>query len=294
MMKSNIMNRFWTFAFFLLGTGIVAKNPTKPFKPMFKMRQEPVGPHKAMLDTICDYKGQRTFLLSYPRSGNTWLRYCLEYLTARPTMHRFNMKDPMNQPLGWCADFPVDCNKPPIEKVHTKREMQRAEYDPENDLLIVIVRNPKEAIARHLNKDITFKTFKGGRGKLSLGSPYTYFENLMVYNSWKPENRILIYYEDLITDPDDVLTALLLFLNEPLDNLYIFMQNFAEHKKNAISIYQKSEKESKTKGDDLLFHSKKMSPDHRKEIDSWAEQLYPELWRTYLKDRYAEENNIYL
>ena len=55
------------------------------------------------LQTIFDNKQDRTYILSYPRSGNTWMRYCLEWLTKRPSFNRFNLKHHVNLPLGWTS-----------------------------------------------------------------------------------------------------------------------------------------------------------------------------------------------
>lgn len=237
---------------------------------------------KGLLNKISKYQGRHTFLLSYPRSGNTWLRYCLEYLTGRPTMHRFNIKDKRNCPIGWLAGFEVDCSKPPIEKVHCKKEIDRSKHDPDNDLLIVIVRNPKEALSRQLGQEITLPLLKKRGGGYDAK---TYFDNLATYDSWKSENRILIYYEDLLTKPKETLACLLLFLNESLEYLDCFMNEYEAHKIHAIEIY----KESKSDVTDLLYHSKLIDVDHRRQIDEWIAQLYPAMWDTYLKDRYVED-----
>lgn len=73
------------------------------------------------------------WLLSYPRSGNTWTRYCIEYLTKRPTGEYQYL-------------FSLD---------------QRTKYINNND--------PKNC----------------------------FISNIEIYDNWKPENRLLIYYEQL-------------------------------------------------------------------------------------------------
>lgn len=247
-------------------------------------------PQQELLKQICSYNGRKTFLLSYPRSGSTWMRYCLEYLTGRPTIYRPFLAYENNSPLGWNAGFEIDWAKPPIEKMHNKREMKKQQYDSENDLLILIIRNPKEALSRQEKQQLTFALLSKNAGTRSQQyAPDTYFINIGIYDSWKPENRLLIYYEDLLVKPAQTLTKALLFLHEPLNRLDNFINEYEAHKQKAIEIYKVSESE----GNDLLFHSRLINPDHRKQIDEWMSQLYPLIWQEYLKERYAEKNLDY-
>lgn len=226
---------------------------------------------KKALGVMAQYKGPKTLLLSYPRSGNTWMRYCLEYNTQRPTFHRQNY-DPRNQPLGWLAGFEVDCTKPPIEKTHVLKV-----HDKNVDQLILLVRNPKEAIKRASKiHDLTEHFIK----KEAL-----YFENIAIYDSWHPEKRLLIYYEDFITNPAETLQKVLAFLNEPPIRLAEFLDNYEFHQKKAMEIYR----ESHTKAKDLLYHSRQVKPEVRKQADILMEQFYPLQWNIYLKHRFSED-----
>lgn len=244
--------------------------------------------HQQSLNQFCQYNGQRTFLLSYPRSGNTWTRYWLEYVTGRPTFHRFNLKDARNHPIAWSAGFEIDPTLAPIEKVHTQKEIQKAKGDYQHDKLILIVRNPKEALSRHGGKEITLEVLQGD-GSKGNADPRIYFENISVYASWNPTQRLMIFYEDLMAKPIETMIIVLLFLEGSFDKIDLFMRDYQWHKKNAIKIY----KESESKGNDLLFHSKLIDPSHRKQIDKWIEQLYPDIWKIYLRAQYAEENLTY-
>ena len=89
----------------------------------------------------------------------------------------------------------------------------------------------------------------------------------------------------MLTKPKETLARLLLFLDESLEYLDCFMKEYEAHKIHAMEIY----KESKSDGSDLLFHSKLIDVDHRRQIDEWIAQLYPEMWNKYLKNRYAED-----
>ena len=245
-------------------------------------------PQQEMLKQLCAYQGERTFLLSYPRSGNTWTRYWLEYLTLRPTFHRFNLKDARNHPMAWAAGFEIDLMLAPIEKVHTQKEIEKGNGDWRHDKLILIVRNPKEALSRHGGLEITLEVLQGDSSKGN-SDPRIYFNNIAVYDAWNPEKRLMIFYEDLMSKPIQTMVTVLIFLESSLDRIDLFMKDYKWHKKNAIKIY----KESESKGNDLLYHSKLIDSEHRKQIDAWIAQLHPYIWKKYLKQRYAEENLIY-
>lgn len=239
------------------------------------------GYDKQQLQKILDNKSDRTFLLSYPRSGNTWTRYCIEYITQRPSFNRFNFKHDINFPLGWLADFPIDINKSPIEKVHFANELKSTGANNELDALILIVRNPKETLVRHLGKTVLMAAVQENKMPKNLK---IYFEALEIFDDWRSPKKMIIYYEDLLQAPESVLLEILAFLNESTDKLQEFLNDYANHKKKCLSLY----KESASAGNDLLFHSKSLSAQERTQIDMWAEKQFPILWEKYLKNRYAE------
>ena len=63
------------------------------------------------------------------------------------------------------------------------------------------------------------------------------------------------------------------------------MSEYEKHQKKSIGIYYESFYQKRRIS---LFHSKKMQPALRKQIDGWIEELYPMQWNTYLKHRFSE------
>ena len=197
-----------------------------------------------------------------------------------PTFHRFNRNNKRDHPIGWLAGFEIDCTRPPIEKVHVRKEIRKSGGDFVNDKLILIVRNPKEALSRHGGREITLPMLLGQQAKGN-DDPRIYFDNIALFDEWAPENRLLIYYEDLLSRPIQTLVRAIMFLGEPLDYIDDFMNHYDFHKKKAIDLYR----ESQSHGDDLLFHSKLIDAEYRKQIDQWIKELHPAIWKTYLQDR---------
>lgn len=234
-----------------------------------------------LLKKMISFNNPRIFMLSYPRSGNTWLRYCLEVLTQRSTAHIPGLGNPSNWPLGLMGKFPLDFSKAPIWKIHHGRECPYPK--PLNDLLIFLVRNPKEVLIRHnhvnLDEVMTFPRQE---------EYARYFNNLKIFAGWPANKKILIYYEDLMTNPRAVLERILLFLGDSIEPLDDFFKNYQKHKEIALDIY-KYNGDSETRGEDLLHHSRKVPESMRRKFDVWLKLHYHRLWRDILKERYAEE-----
>lgn len=246
-----------------------------------------VAAYQETIDTILAQQHEtRTYILSFPRSGNTWLRYCLEYLTQRPSLYYWNHTG-INRPLGLLAGFPIDITKKPFWKVHVEDEMYfLGGINRLVDSVILVVRNPKEAIYRQQSM---FDNFD-----ICAEDPLRYyFKHLQTYDTWSPERRCLVYYEDLISKPHETLLHILSFLHEKNTRLDEFMRDYTQHKAQALKLYTTYENDSATGGNTLLFHSQKMTAEERKLFDKKVKNAYPHLWETYLEERYAEENVLY-
>jgi hypothetical protein len=229
-----------------------------------------------------DRPDERVFILSYPRSGNTWLRYCLEFLTQRPSLSRMGLRYFLQQPLGFTTGFMLDLGKQPIEKIHCRREIVGSVT--ETDTLIFIVRNPKETFARQGRRGLSLHTSKlAGKGY----NRDIYFDNIALYETWNNPRKLLIYYEDLLLHPRKTLEAILSFLGESCDRLDLFMSEYQTHQTTSRELYQNS----RPTVDDVLYHSKKIALEERCAIDAWIVEHHPDYWSTYLKDRYAETNS---
>lgn len=241
---------------------------------------------RQILEKLLSYNGQKTFILSFPGSANTWIRYCLEYLAKRPSFARFGpTKHPTGLPLALMGGFDVDLDSPPFEKVHSPYDIGVAKGKRDQDILIFILRNPKEVFARNLKPEILAQYIHNGYTKPALR---VYFDDLIEFDKWDDHKKILIYYEDLITFPEQILAQLLQFLNEPLDPLVEFMANYQMHKQKGLEI-KKTLSQNYTNGQETVFHSKKLTKEECKKIDFLIADRYPELWEKYLKVPYAEQ-----
>ena len=139
-------------------------------------------------------------LLSYPRSGNHLVRFFIELLTEIPTYgcigsnmdieiykNKFSENIPFNITNFDKKDCYIKYHNPSSENIHTNN-------------LILIIRNPKEVLLRHNNY------------KLNISDYEIYFKNIDFYNNHKGK-KLLLYYEDIITNKTDFINALYNFLD---------------------------------------------------------------------------------
>lgn len=153
--------------------------------------------------------------------------------------------------------------------------------------LILILRNPKESILRHLGSGIRLlgpsdyynalnRAFKGDPKINDYVYPISFYDNFS-------KSKIVIYYEDLITNPGLNIEVIANFLKtSSLD----FMSKYDEHKKKSI---EKMEFPSVTKGDKVLYHSTYM-PEPISVLFEEKINSLPENIKKYLK-RYIGGSN---
>jgi hypothetical protein len=143
-------------------------------------------------------------LLSYPRSGNHLVRFCIELLAEVPT----------NGCIGNKLDIPIYKNIFPekipfninpkinynIHDLYIKYHMIPDKLPTE---LIFIIRNPREVLIRQ----------KGNKFENNGWDGYDmYFKSIDYYNNFNGKKK-LFFYEDIITDKVSFVKELCIFLN---------------------------------------------------------------------------------
>ena len=138
-------------------------------------------------------------LLSYPRSGNHLVRFFIELLSEIPT---YGCKDNKKDIEIYKNVFPEDV--PFNISDFNKMDCYFKYHNPPKNLhvnkLIFIIRNPNEVLLRHNNY------------KLNKDSYEYYFKNIDYYNNHKGK-KLLLYYEDIITNKTNFINTLYEFLD---------------------------------------------------------------------------------
>ena len=219
-------------------------------------------------------------LLSYPRSGNTWLRYSVECVTKKPTIGYLGPLSAKfdNNPIGHFVDIGIDKS---AKNIMTKRHAVEIIDEP-IEKLILVVRDYKEVIVRHRKMSPDVSLLKDSCS--SEGSTHNYIQLIDYFDKFEGD-KIIIHYEDIITDIKSVLTNLVDFFGESDEYIEDFMNKIEIHKMNSIGIYGPGG--SETKGKSLKHHSNKMTSEQKGEWDSFLKLEFPDLFDKYLK-RYEE------
>ena len=212
---------------------------------------------------------KKIFLLSYPRSGNTFMRYCLEHLSTYSSVGGVGVDRPILQKES----------KNKIIKLHGPNDVSKTEKQP----LILLLRDYKEYRVT-FPKNMNY--FQSLENAIKNGNkPYDYFINLKYYDRYDGK-KIIIYYEDLIVNFEKTMNEVLTFLGEGKDKMENFVKNFDKHKKESVAFYTKTEK-SHTKGLGTHFYAKHLTLEEKNKIDSIIQEKHTKLFNLYLK-RYKE------
>ncbi len=221
-----------------------------------------------------------TVLLAYPRSGSTWLRYCIEFLSKRPT------GVPKSGNLGdnsICEKIPnmgVDTSKPSIiYKTHNIPG-----FNENYDKMIVIVRDYKEVISRHNKakpKELTLRK-RFPRDTRGMENEDTDYIKIIEQYDVLKEDKILIYYEDLMLHPRKVLAEVLDLLDVDYRYLDEFIKNYRSHQFNGVKSYHDK---SYTFGavKKLKYHQSKISPHILNDMTSLLKKRHAGIFDKYLK-----------
>ena len=92
-------------------------------------------------------------LISYPRSGNHWVRFIIEFLSNRPTDYLLNEDDgPIHKNTFYFRKLEVPSpihikNKDPI--FYKQHDIESHPEVKNDEKVILIIRDPKEAVVRH-------------------------------------------------------------------------------------------------------------------------------------------------
>jgi len=168
------------------------------------------------------------YLVSYNRSGNTWVRYILEYFTHQPTWG--HEKFSISQRMGEKSNITIVQDTPIIIKRH---EIIPDEIK-KDDKVIFLLRDYHECIWNSM--DCKWEKFEPEFKK--------YYDLLEFYYYFQGD-KLLVKYEHLMEEPKIWITTILTFLGfdpfrivfEELDD---FMDNYEIHKNNCFSIYDNS------------------------------------------------------
>lgn len=216
----------------------------------------------------------KNILLSYPRSGNTWIRYCVECVSKKPTVYPEGHESDI--PIGARVSLNVNLNDDPILfKSHNISSLK-------DDNLILVIRDYKEAIKRHYleQKELSLMPFFYSQAKGLSNKEVDYVKNIIQFDNYE-NNKLLVYYEDLIKFPEVILNNIFKFLDiNDASNINDFFENFSFHKENGIKSYHAK---SFTKGDVNKLKYHQINDNNANKMTLYLKDKFPKIFDIYLK-----------
>jgi hypothetical protein len=153
--------------------------------------------------------------------------------------------------------------------------------------LIFVTRNPKELILK------SFFSASPDVEKLDARFIANFLKDYLgafaVYDSWHPENRLLVFYEDFIQEEDAMLLNILKFMDESPLYFEDFIMNKQEYISKLLESYREQHKNwklagvSSLEGPQPLFYSSQATPETLLFLDESLETAAPLIWERYLK-----------
>lgn len=247
------------------------------------------------------YQGNVDYLLSYPRSGNTLVRYIFEFIVGRPTMELRSHHDLLNIYLAQTLkELKIDRYARPLWKVHRNRFITAQKfYDPDRTRLVFLLRNYKE-IAFRYSQFRDFPLFDSNDNLIeeNLKKAFSiwddddtrelYFKNIEFFDQCDDAKRLLIYYEDLINYPFEVIDRITNFFDGFSERALDLKQNYAYYQNRIHNFYNEHEL-ALSQNDDVRYYSKQISFNKCVMIDEWVKKNHFDLW-PYI--RHYEECNF--
>ena len=197
------------------------------------------------------WKESDSILLSNDKSGSTWLRFCIEFLSQRPTIGPIFLDKQtavIDLPLFSQVDYKkfngYNNKKSIVAKTHEILPIESfCSEGNKGQKLILLLRNYKELISRpDAHNDGTSRKHEQVEEKIhKLKIIDRYVEKIKFYDNFKGEKTI-IFYEDLIKNFETSMKDMINFLKlgeKGLQNLELMLGDFNNFKNLSINSYKK-------------------------------------------------------
>ena len=229
------------------------------------------------------------YLLTEPRSGTHWLQASIQYLTNRRVLP-FEQARIYSHSLPMFGmnilEVPIDKGKKPIFRTHCEKNMVKTIGNvttfSKGNKLIFLTRNYKEIFARHMGTRCQ-PNFEIATKKLRF-ILVDYLKKIAFFDRWDTNNRLFLYYEDMITSPEKVFTQVAKFVDADQTQLKLYFQEYDDNRKKSFSFYQKHVVSgAKSTGNETKFHSLKLTGPQRKRLDQIIWDTNPKIADRYLR-----------
>jgi len=229
---------------------------------------EPVRPVSAQTGNPVDGFGRvdLPLLASYSRSGTNWVRYIIEVISDRPTPGQLRVHRGGNFYIDRAhRAFPVMAQYPSV---------------------VLLLRDYRECLLRHhLELWHTQPDVSAFLGNESIDQPPEwYIRNIAAFDAYSGP-KMLLCYEDLLSDPHTRITALIAFLGLDRSRGTGFLHDYDHHFRTSVAAYTRFGHQSlSTPSNNLRYHADSvLNMNEQRSFDDYYREHYPGLAARYLK-----------
>lgn len=199
------------------------------------------------------------YIISCPRSGLNWVRFCIEYYYGQVTPGRTLLIEHVDG-----APVAFERSHDPLGLVKKREAGAWKNIDPntiDDAKVVLIIRDPLEVFVRSADKSMRAFLF--------------FIGNIRFFSAASKKNRKVFYYNDLVRDPE-TMAQLFKFLDlEPadgfqtpsVDKLKAEWEEVSEKSRSSYDVKHLSGAQTKTDPLNFQFHQKKLS--ERQKIRVW-------------------------
>jgi len=237
------------------------------------------------------------YLVSYPRSGANWLRYCIEAIGGSPThgVKPLNPLTPLDESVEEAARGLLDVTlgvdlDAPVLLQHSHRWEEPA---PCAEILL-IVRNHKECILRDYRggprskEQVRATALENSLEILCNEDGIKDYAGLLQRYVEHTGPKHIVYFEDLKLKPRETLLEVMEFLSIENPKVDAFMEYYDRHNQVSVLIYNNGVSKSYTLGKNTMsLHSDEfLTLDDKRKWDQYIETHHPDI--VPLVERYFE------
>lgn len=218
---------------------------------------------------------KKALLVSYPKSGSNWVRYCIEHFSGKRTP-------------GSKRQLLVESGPAIIDRTHFldkrhRKSFVQARQDPNRGLDFERRKVGVQRLYSDVKKELRVRNIVSNRRVILLvRSPYEsfsrtrlrqldgmdgYLSNIMIFDKCRQE-KLLIYYDKLIKNFDE-MKKILEFLGISYD---LSEFDIEHHRQKSFELYSKAPDKPQTKNDlyDFTFHSRDLPDETKAALRSYA------------------------
>lgn len=210
------------------------------------------------------------YMLSFPRSASSFIRYCVEKITNKRTLDCLGVHDRI---------YGINTPGPAIlRKEHFVKDVKN-----KNDIssLILILRNYKDVYISHNLRPIPLSDIDTIYSRLYNSNNHHYFKeyySLIDFYDKYEGDKLLLYYEDIISNPYESIKEVINFIL-PNDNIDLDKEEVMEYEKHSKKRYISS-------GGSKTLEVKKLhtvlTDEQNYEIDELFKEYNQDLYDKYL------------